>query len=121
MFIKDYFDKVFGRFEEDFFNEIPELDGEEDYSYYHKVEDRYDNDEHTHTEKEVKNGKVLKDVKKTYKLGKKEEETKQITADSEDAKKKDVEIEKLNAAIAKLTDENKELEDKLKRIEELIK
>jgi hypothetical protein len=121
--IEDYFDKVFGSFEDEF----PELNGEENYSYYHKVEDRFDNDEHTHTEKEVKNGKVLKDIKKTYKLGKKkEEEPKQIASDKEEdaekaADEKSAEIEKLNAEIAKLNDVNKKLEEKIKKIEDLIK
>lgn len=127
MIFEDYFKNVFGDFDDDFFNETPKLDGKENYSYYHKVEDKFDNEEHTHTEKEVKNGRVLKDIKKTYKLGnKKNDEPKKITSDTEQcvektANEKDVEIKKLNATIDNLMNENKKLEEKIKRIEDLIK
>lgn len=53
-------------------NEKKEEDDE--HSYYHKVTDTYEDGEHTsHVEKEVKDGKVLKDVNETFKIEDKKE------------------------------------------------
>lgn len=60
------FDKLF----EEAFNEKTEngeVSNDKDTSYYHSIKDKYKNGKHvSHLEKEVKDGKVLKDVNKTY-------------------------------------------------------
>lgn len=50
-------------------NKENEEKDDDEHSYYHKVTDTYEDGEHTsHVEKEVKDGKVLKDVNETFKI-----------------------------------------------------
>ena len=77
MMISEIFNEIFGddfasTFEKNFkkfekrINEMKEDDGEE-HSYYHKVEDEYENGKKTlHTEFEVKDGEVLKDLQEIH-------------------------------------------------------
>ena len=74
----EYFglEKFFGRPFDELFNEVfGELTNEEkdeedvNHSYFHSIKDKYEDGEHVyHQEKEVKDGKVLKDEKKTFAL-----------------------------------------------------
>lgn len=67
------FEKVFKNFPE----EEKKNESENDHSYFHTIKDRYENGEHvSHVEKEVKDGKVIKDINNTFKIedkGEKEE------------------------------------------------
>lgn len=73
-------------------------DKEKCHSYCHCVSDKYENGEHiSHKEKEIKDGKVIKDI----------EDTKNIESKKEEQKKS--EIETLKEEIARLLKHNKEL------------
>lgn len=67
----------------EFFDYIKEFEKDEDNkeigkrSYFHKITDEYKNGKKvSHTEKEVKNGNVIKDINENYKLEDKTEKTK---------------------------------------------
>lgn len=81
IFGKDGFYEVFNKISKNFYDEFKELEkekdekvekdekDEKDESYYHKIYDKYEDGKHTnHIEKEIKNGKVLKDINENYKL-----------------------------------------------------
>ena len=67
----------------EFFDYIKEFEKDEDNkeigkrSYFHKITDEYENGKKvSHTEKEVKNGNVIKDINENYKLEDKTEKIK---------------------------------------------
>ena len=72
----DAYTKLYSELEKESDNkeDKEEKDKKEDHSYFHTVTDTYDNGEHiSHKEKEVKDGKVLKDVNETFKIEDKKE------------------------------------------------
>lgn len=73
------FNEIFGDVDfEKVFNSIHNEENEENENcstYFHKVEDKYDNGQHvSHVEKEVKDGKVIKDINEAFKIEDKKEE-----------------------------------------------
>lgn len=92
-----------------FSGETEEDDGTE-HSYYHAVKDEYDNGKRvSHVEKEVKDGKVLKDVNETYKIENKEDcNKKAIASDS-------ATIEEYEKKLKESNDLLEEAEQKIKK------
>lgn len=77
------FEKIFNElFDDNFMKKMREVlkeyddteikvedDKDDTHSYFHSVSDKYDNGKHvSHKEKEIKNGKVLKDVNEIYQI-----------------------------------------------------
>ena len=115
--IKKIFEELFGEdFNELFNNSVfdePKNDEEDEtHTYYHKVCDKYEDGKRvSHVEKEVKDGKVLKDVKDTPKLETKCE-TKQTETDK-DYKKLSAEYEELKGRHDTLAKEYEKMCDEL--------
>ena len=86
------FNEIFGDVDKFFENIHIEEDEENEKgsSYFHKVEDKYDNGQHvSHVEKEIKDGKVIKDVNEAFKIENKEcDETEEEELSLEDYKGK---------------------------------
>ena len=112
---------MFDRFFIDSFRHFDDLFKESSdlkHSYFHEVADEYENGEHiSHKEKEVKDGKVLKDVDTTKCLTNKKEENKDVDETVDDLRKT---IESYKKVFKKLKRENKELRKKLAKKEEEI-
>ena len=88
-------------------SEITENEDEKDSSYFYKVEDKYDNGQHvSHIEKEVKDGKVIKDINRTMNIEDKNKKNKEDVYKKYDYEDKCMEYE---SVIEKL---EKELRDK---------
>lgn len=72
------FNEIFGDVDfKQFFENLGEEKEEKEngHSYYHRVEDKYDNGKHvSHVEKEIKDGEVIKDIKDIFKIEDKKEE-----------------------------------------------
>ena len=143
MNINEIFDEIFGvDFVSDFQKNWEEFekrandlklkveDDGEKHSYCHEVEDEYENGEHTyHREKEVKDGKVVKDESFANSLPDKESEPKAIEADKEEdpydtidylrdkiAEKKS-EIDALRKRCKEVEGELKEKDDRIEYLE----
>ncbi len=112
------FEEIFG--DVDFNNfaktveEEIENEKEEPKSYFRKVVDEYEDGKHvSHKEKEVKDGKVIKNVNENYKLEGKDEKNIEITYDDE--KENDTiaelksQISEMETLIHKLKEENHQL------------
>lgn len=112
------FEEIFG--DVDFNNfakaveEEIENEKEEPKSYFHKVVDEYEDGKHvSHKEKEVKDGKVIKNVNENYKLEDKNEKNIEITYDDEKESNTIAElksqISEMETLIHKLKEENHQL------------
>lgn len=92
-------------------------------SYYHYVNNTYKNGKLVeHEEKEVKDGKVLKDEKTTPQIGKENNKTNdvdvtklQLLIDEKDAK-----IKELENILKKYQNENNELKNKFEKVKNLF-
>lgn len=92
-------------------------------SYYHYVNNTYKNGKLVeHEEKEVKDGKVLKDEKATPQIGKENNKTNdvdvtklQLLIDEKDAK-----IKELENILKKYQNENNELKNKFEKVKNLF-
>lgn len=140
--INEIFKEIFGDVDfEQMFKNLPEDEkkNENDHSYFHTIEDKYDNGKHvSHIEKEVKDGKVIKDINNTFKIEVKgeeeekkekpkenkcnsayyEEKLKQATDLLEEAQNTIINQQKM---IEEKTEQCKELETKLEKVFNLLK
>ncbi len=84
-------------------------------SYFHVVEDEYEDGKHTHhKEKEVKDGKVVKDINNCCYIDSKQEENKAIESQKNKQSDTDVQIRELKA-------ENKRLLEEIEQKNETIR
>lgn len=116
------FNEIFGDvdfekyFNDNHYEETEENDkNEKDTSYFHKVEDKYEDGKHvSHVEKEVKDGKVIKDVNETFKIENKEDvEEKELSL--QDCKEKLKKVSDLLMGAKETIQEQTKLINKLKR------
>lgn len=113
------FNEIFGDADfEQMFKNLPEDEkkNENDHSYFHTIEDKYDNGKHvSHIEKEVKDGKVIKDINNTFKI--------EVKGEEEEKKEKQCNStyyeEKLKQTSDLLEQAQKTITDQQKRIEDL--
>jgi predicted RNase H-like nuclease (RuvC/YqgF family) len=124
------FNEIFGDIDwkevADKMSEITENEDEKDSSYFYKVEEKYDNGQHvSHIEKEVKDGKVIKDINCSMNIEDKSNKNKEDVYKKCSYEDKCMEyetvIEKLekelrdkDKTIKKLQKENDEIKDKIK-------
>lgn len=118
------FNEIFGNVDfEKIFKDFPEEEkkneNENDHSYFHSIEDKYENGEHvSHKEKEIKDGKVLKDVNDTFKIEVKgKEEAENGSNDYEEKLKKATDL--LEEAQKTIVNQQKQLECYENRCNEL--
>lgn len=108
---------------DDLFNEVfvnkvntDEVKDEKNHSYFHSVKDKYENGEHiSHSEKEIKDGKVIKDVDNCLEIENKENckcNDNVCKCDKKLYEKKETEYDALKGV-------NKQLEESLKKYSEL--
>jgi len=103
--------------------EVKKNENDNGKSYYHYVNNTYKNGKLVeHEEKEVKDGKVLKDEKATPQIGKENNKTNdvdvtklQLLIDEKDAK-----IKELENILKKYQNENNELKNKFEKVKNLF-
>ena len=103
--------------------EVKKNENDNGKSYYHYVNNTYKNGKLVeHEEKEVKDGKVLKDEKTTPQIGKENNKTNdvdvtklQLLIDEKDAK-----IKELENILKKYQNENNELKNKFEKVKNLF-
>lgn len=137
--IRDIFGELLGEVEfEEFLDAVTkemkdfknEKDNVKDSSYYYKVEDKYNNGKRiSHKEKEVKDGKILKDVNETYKIDNKIYKNKDnglvhykklLKEAEETIKKQNLEIENYQERIKDLEEVCWKQEQKLSKIGRIL-
>lgn len=137
IFGTEAFEKLENAFEETMkeFEETAKKD--DDFSYFHDVRDKYENGKHvSHDEKEVKDGKVLKDIHRSMNIddNKKEDTCDKISCDykndnylkthnehlEQHLKSAENALQEKDGRISKLEAENKELREKLEHIKSLF-
>lgn len=130
IFTEIFGDEVFNDLEKAFnekFNEFKkesEKDNKDDFSYYHSVNDKFENGKNVqHDEKEIKNGKVLKDIHENARAVEDKQTVENTPQCGLDAKEYDKghyakENEKLRN---ELSNSEKRLNERANRIEELEK
>ena len=116
--MKSFLDYFFG--DDDFFEPftfVGTKDNDHEHSYYHCVSDKYENGKRTsHIEKEVKDGKVLKDVKEENLIEPKEEPKKLESC----CKESPDELKTLKENYAQLRDNYKDLGEDYKKLEKKL-
>ena len=116
------FDEIFGCDWDNSTNEVEKEnkntnENNEDYSYFHKVEKKYENGNLiSRVEKEIENGEVLKDINESFKIENKEE-----CKDKEECKKKCVEEKKDNINVKYYEDKLREANNMLEEAQKTIK
>ena len=87
-------------------------------SYYHYMCDKYENGKHvSHKEKEVKNGKVLKDVDNSMNIENKKEQCSCEKQKIENKEEKDKEVCALKQKLEEMQKEHLKMEEHLKSME----
>ena len=115
----DFYDK-FAKLSEKVEKEQKENKDDEE-SYFHEVSDTYEDGNHTsHVEKEVKNGKVLKDVNETYKIEDKSKCCKKEKCHHEKIDTNEVYEQKLREANDLLSEAHETIKDQKMTIETLM-
>lgn len=144
------FDEIFGCDWDNSTNEVEKEnkntnENNEDYSYFHKVEKKYENGNLiSRVEKEIENGEVLKDINESFKIENKEECKKKCVEEKKDninvkyyedklreannmleeaqktIKKQQKLLDDKTDAIKNLDAENKKLHDKIIKIKEIF-
>ena len=109
------FNEIFGNWD-DVANKLSDFDltdEDKNCTYYHCIKDKYDNGERvSHMEKEIKDGKVIKDVNETLKIENKKEEKK------DDVEKKSDNEDRLKTALDLLEQAQETIITQQKQIDE---
>lgn len=134
-YFKNLFDEVSKIMKDDFEETVKECEDCEGKSYYHMVSDKYEDGKHvSHKEKEIKDGKVVKDIDNCMNIEDKCEENKKCckkeSCNAEEIQRLKKEIETLTSSVEyyrnksldahKLMKENAALKRKLEKIQSIF-